>query len=367
MNEQLQYHIALTALPNVADITAKKLIAYCGSSEQVFKEKKSVLEKIPGIGAINAQKILTHKTEALALADEELFFITKNKIVPLFYLNDNYPQRLKHCEDGPVLIYSKGNVDFNTNRVVSIVGTRKATAYGKDFCSQLVADLAIHQPLIVSGLAYGIDVCAHRAALKNKLSTVGVLAHGLDRLYPTQHRSVAIKMLENGALISDYKSGTKPNRENFPKRNRIVAGVSDLTIVVESSKKGGSLITAHIANDYNRDVFALPGRLGDSQSEGCNHLIKTNKAALIQSVKDIEYIMCWEAQTKKKVTHQQLFPELSPIQQSIAAIIAEHQKIGIDELAIEAKLPMSKMTTELLDMEFSGVVKTLPGKVFRLV
>jgi DNA processing protein len=366
LNEQLQYHIALTSLPNVGDITAKKLIAYCGSSEQVFKEKKSVLEKIPGIGAINAQKILTHKTEALAEAEEELLFISKNKIVPLFYLNDNYPQRLRNCEDGPVLIYSKGNVDFNTNRVVSIVGTRKATAYGKDFCNQLVADLAIHQPLIVSGLAYGIDICAHKAALKNNLSTVGVLAHGLDRLYPEQHRGVANQMLEHGALISDYKWGTKPDRENFPKRNRIVAGVSDLTIVIESSKKGGSLITAHIANDYNRDVFALPGRLTDSQSEGCNHLIKTNKAALIQSAKDIEYLMCWEAQKKNKGIQQQLFVELSPIQQAISAIIAKHQKISIDELAIQAKLPMSKITTELLDMEFSGVVKTLPGKVYQL-
>jgi DNA processing protein len=367
MNEQLLYHIAITSIPNIGDITAKKLIAYCGSSEQVFKEKKSVLEKIPGIGGINAQKILTHKMEALAIAEEELIFIQKNGIVPLFFLNDNYPQRLRHCEDGPVLMYSQGNVDYNNQKVVSIVGTRKATEYGKDFCDKIVADLTPHKPLIVSGLAYGIDVCAHKAAIKNNLPTAGVLAHGLDRLYPAQHKNVANQMIENGALLSDYKSRTNPDRENFPKRNRIVAGISDLTIVIESSKKGGSLITAHIANDYNRDVFALPGRLGDSQSEGCNNLIKTNKAALIQSVKDIEYIMGWEVKKKTKPTQQQLFVELTPEQKIIADIITKQGKIGIDELSLQAKLPMNKITAELLDMEFSGVVKTLPGKVYSLV
>tara|TARA_B100000809_G_scaffold57505_2_gene53641 strand:+ start:15478 stop:16581 length:1104 start_codon:yes stop_codon:yes gene_type:complete len=367
MNEQLLYHIAITSIPNIGDITAKKLIAYCGSSEQVFKEKKSVLEKIPGIGAVNAQKILTHKTEALAIAEEELVFIQKNGIVPLFFSNDNYPQRLRNCEDGPVLIYSQGNVDYNNQKVVSIVGTRKATEYGKDFCDKIVAGLAPHKPLIVSGLAYGIDVCAHKSSIKNNLPTVGVLAHGLDRLYPAQHKGVANQMIENGGLLSDFKSRTNPDRENFPKRNRIVAGISDLTIVIESSKKGGSLITAHIANDYNRDVFALPGRLGDSQSEGCNNLIKTNKAALIQSVKDIEYIMGWETKKKSKVIQHQLFVELTPEQKVIVDIISKKGKIGVDELSIQAKLPMSKIASELLDMEFSGVVKTLPGKVYSLV
>ena len=367
MNEQLLYHIAITSIPNIGDVTAKKLIAYCGSSEQVFKEKKSALEKIPGIGGVNAQKIITHKTEALATAAEELLFIKKNNIVPLFYLNDNYPKRLLHCEDGPILIYTKGNVDYNNPKVISIVGTRKATDYGKDFCEKIVQELVPHQPLIVSGLAYGIDVCSHKAALKNKLPTVGVLAHGLDRLYPQQHNSVAKQMIENGGLLTDYKSGTNPDRENFPKRNRIVAGLSDLTIVIESSKKGGSLITAYIANDYNRDVFALPGRLNDSQSEGCNNLIKSHKAALIQSAKDIEYIMGWEATKKVKKNQTQLFVELTPEQKTIAAIISKQEKIGIDDLSLQAKIPMSKTAAMLLDMEFSGVVKTLPGKMYKLV
>lgn len=367
MNEQLLYHIAITSIPNIGDVTAKKLIAYCGSSEQVFKEKKGVLEKIPGIGAVNAQKILTHKTEALAIAEEELIFIKENNIVPLFYLNDNYPQRLRHCEDGPILLYSKGSVEYNNQKVISIVGTRKATDYGKDFCNKIVEELVPHQPLIVSGLAYGIDVCSHKAAIKNNLPTVGVLAHGLDRLYPAQHKSVANQMIEKGALLSDFKSRTNPDRENFPKRNRIVAGISDLTIVIESSKKGGSLITAHIANDYNRDVFALPGRLEDSQSEGCNNLIKTNKAALIQSVKDLEYIMGWETKKKGRITQKQLFLELTTEQKIIATIISKQGKVGVDELSFQSKLPMSKIAAELLEMEFSGIVKTLPGKIYSLV
>jgi DNA processing protein len=366
MNEQLLYHIAITSIPNIGDVTAKKLIAYCGSSEQVFNEKKSSLEKIPGIGAVNAQKIIMHKTEALAIAEEELGFIKKNDIVPLFYLNENYPKRLLQCEDGPILMYTKGNIELNNPKVVSIVGTRKATDYGKEFCNKIVEELVPHKPLLVSGLAYGIDVCSHKAAIKNKIPTVGVLAHGLDRMYPQQHSGVAKQMIENGGLLTDYKSGTNPDRENFPKRNRIVAGLSDLTIVIESSKKGGSLITAYLANDYNRDVFALPGRLNDSQSEGCNNIIKNHKAALIQSVKDIEYIMGWEAEKKIQKKQTRLFVELTPEQKIIADIISKQETIGIDELSLQAKLPMSKTTAMLLEMEFEGVVKTLPGKLYKL-
>ena len=367
MNEQLLYHIAITSVPNIGDVTAKKLIAYCGSSEQVFKDKKSVLEKIPGIGPVNANKIIQHKAEALILAETELKFIQKSGIIPLFYLNDNYPKRLLHCEDGPVLMYSKGNVNYNNQKIISVVGTRKATSYGKDFCDQLIADLVPHDPLIVSGLAYGIDICTHKAAVKNNIPTVGVLAHGLDRLYPAQHKNVANQMLENGALLSDYKSGTKPDRENFPKRNRIVAGMADLTIVIESSKKGGSLITAYLANDYNRDVFALPGRVGDSQSEGCNNLIRSHKAALIQSVKDIEYVMGWQVEQKTAHAQTQLFLELTPEQKLLTTILSKQDKVGIDELSLLAKMPMSQTTSLLLGLEFDGVIKSLPGKVYRLV
>lgn len=366
MNEQLLYHIALTSIPNIGDITAKKLIAYCGSSEQVFKDKKSLLEKVPGIGGVYAKNIVEHKTEALNTAEEEIKYIEENDVVPLFYLDDNYPKRLVHCEDGPILLYTKGNIDFNNQKVVSIVGTRRATDYGKEFCEKIVKDLAPHNPLIVSGLAYGVDVAAHKAALKNKLSTVGVLAHGLDRLYPSQHKSTAKEMLELGGLASDFKSGTNPDRENFPKRNRVVAGLSDLTIVVESSKKGGSLITASLANGYNRDVFALPGKLNDSQSEGCNWLIKTNKAALIQSVKDIEYIMNWQAEVKPKNQQTKLFKDISLDQQALINVLKQKEKIAIDELSLLAKMPMSQTTSILLDLEFEGHVKSLPGKMYKL-
>ncbi len=367
MNDNLLYNIAITQLQGIGDITAKKLIAYCGSAEQVFKEKNNVLEKIPGIGVVNARGILQSKTEALVTAEEEIKFITKNNIQPLFYLDKNYPKRLIHCEDGPVMLYTKGTIDFNLPKVISIVGTRNATDYGKAFCDQLLNDLTPHQPLIVSGLAYGIDVCSHKAAVKNKLPTIAVLAHGLDRLYPSQHSSVAKQMMENGGLISDYISGTNPDRENFPKRNRIIAGLSDLTVVIESSKKGGSLITAYLANDYNRDVFALPGRLNDAQSEGCNNLIKSNKAALIQSVKDIEYIMTWEAEKVTENKQQRLFVDLSDEEKMITQLLSQKEKLAIDDLSLQAQIPMSKTASLLLELEFNGVVKSLPGKLYKLV
>ena len=367
MNEQLLYHIAITSIPNIGVITAKKLIAYCGSSEQVFKEKKRVLEKIPGVGEIHSLAINEHKEEALVAAEEELKFIEKEAITPLFYLDEHYPKRLFHCEDGPLVLFMKGKPDLNAQKVVSVVGTRMATEYGRGFCEQIIEELTPHQPLIVSGLAYGIDICAHRAALKCGLPTIGVLAHGLDRVYPSQHTAVAREMQEQGALLTEFKSATIPDRENFPKRNRIVAGMADLTIVVESSKKGGSLITAELANNYNRDVFALPGRLSDSQSEGCNRLIKTHKAALIQSAKDIEYIMNWKTEHKNKSKQTQLFVELTPEQKLITEVLSKSDKAGIDDISLQAKLPMSDTASLLLELEFNGVVRSFPGKLYKLI
>ncbi|MCO6499977.1 MAG: DNA-processing protein DprA [Vicingus serpentipes] len=367
MNDELLYNIAITSLPNIGDITAKKLIAYCGSAEQVLKEKKQLLEKVPGIGSVYAESITKGRDNALAVAEKEIKFIESNDITPLFYLDKSYPNRLLHCEDSPVILYTKGEINFNNPKVISVVGTRKPTDYGKEFCEKIINELIPHDPLIISGLAYGIDVCAHKASIQNNISTAAVLAHGLDRTYPAQHTSVAKQMLEHGGLISDYKSGTNPDRENFPKRNRIVAGLSDLTIVIESSKKGGSLITAHIANDYNRDVFALPGRLTDSQSEGCNNLIKNHKAALIQSVKDIEYIMGWEANKKEASPQTQLFVDLNEEEKIITHILSQQGKESIDNLALQAKLPMSKTATLLLNLEFNGVVKSLPGKLYKLI
>lgn len=365
MNDSLKYKIALTLIPNIGDIRAKRLIAYCGSVEAIFNEKKTTLEKVPGIGSVFASEIVNHNV--FKRAEEELRYIEKNNIQALFYLDADYPKRLVHCEDSPILLYYKGKADLNAQKVISVVGTREATDYGKSLCEKLIADLAPHQPLIVSGLAYGVDICAHKSALENGLETIGVFAHGLDKIYPAVHQSTAEKMLERGGLLCDFPSKTKPDRENFPRRNRIVAGMADATIVVESKKDGGSLITADIANSYNRDVFAFPGRIGDATSEGCNTIIKQNKAALIQSAADVVYIMGWE-QTKKKNAPQQkqLFVELKPEEEVLVNVLKDKNAVNVDELSYMVQMPMSKVSTLLLSLEFSGIVKSLPGKMYKL-
>lgn len=365
MNSDLKFKIALTLIPNIGDILAKRLVAYCGSVEAVFKEKKGALEKIPGIGSFHSDFVVNHRI--FDRAEEEMLFIEKNTIQPLFYLDKDYPKRLTYCEDSPVMLYFKGNTDLNAEKIISIVGTREATEYGKKLCETFLADLAIHNVTIVSGLAYGIDICAHRAALDNKLPTVCALAHGLDRIYPAVHKQTAEKMLETGGWLSDFTSNTIPGRENFPRRNRIVAGISDATIVIESKKSGGSLITADIANSYNRDVFAFPGRIDDICSEGCNTIIKQNKAALIQSAADLVYILGWE-QTKKSTAPQQkkLFLELTTEEEILVNALKEKESVTIDDLCFTSKLPMSKVSALLLTLEFSGIVRSFPGKAYRL-
>jgi DNA processing protein len=311
-------------------------------------------------------KAVTEQT-VFARAEEEIRFMQKHGITPVFYLDAAYPKRLSHCEDSPVMLYMKGETDLNQEKVISIVGTREATDYGRELCEKLVADLALFNPLIVSGLAYGIDIYAHRAALENNLHTVGVFAHGLDKVYPAVHKSTAEKMMRQGALLTDFTSGTKPDRENFPRRNRIVAGIADATIVIESKRDGGSLITADIANSYNRDVFAFPGRVGDPTSEGCNNIIKQNKAALIQSAADLIYIMGWEALKPKNVPVQkQLFLELKPDEETLVNVLKEKNAINIDDICHSAKMPMSKVSSLLLTLEFSGIVRSLPGKMYKL-
>lgn len=365
MYENLKYKIALSLIPNIGDILAKRLVAYCGSPEAVFEEKKSSLEKIPGIGASYAGSVVNHSV--FARAEEEIKFIEENNITPLFYLDKNYPKRLTHCEDSPVMMYYKGTADLNATKVISIVGTREATEYGKKQCEKLIADLAAQNVIIVSGLAYGIDIYAHKAAIEHEVPTICVLAHGLDRIYPTVHKSTAKKMLENGGWLTDFTSLTKPNRENFPRRNRIVAGISDATIVIESKKKGGSLITADIANSYNRDVFAFPGKVDDVCSEGCNNLIKQNKAALIQSAADIVYILGWE-QMKKATAPKQtpLLIKLSAEEELLVNALKGRASVTIDDLCFESRLPMNKVSALLLTLEFSGIVKSLPGKAYGL-
>jgi DNA processing protein len=300
-------------------------------------------------------------------AEKEIRFLEKYKIIPIFYLDKAYPERLKHCIDSPVMMYYKGTADLNAHRIVSIVGTRRATTYGKECCQSMVMDLSGYKILIISGLAYGIDSCSHKSALDNGLMTVGILAHGLDIIYPAINRSLAERMLDQGGLLTEFMSETQPDRENFPKRNRIIAGMSDAVVVIEAGKKGGALITAGIANSYNRDVFAVPGRIYDPLSEGCNHLIKTNQAALIQSAADIIYIMGWQDQNKNMAISQPtLFHELSNDEERIVKMLELHGESSIDLLCINTELTMSKVSAVLLDLEFKGIVKCLPGKMFRL-
>lgn len=354
-------------IPKIGPVLTKRLIAYCGSAEGVFKEKKSSFAKIPGIGERLINQIVSHKN--LEAADKEIEFITRNKIKALFYLDDDYPWRLKYCEDAPVIMYVMGNTEFNRKKVVSIVGTRNPTDYGRNMTKELVENLASSHPdvLIVSGLAYGIDICAHKASLKHNVDTAGVLGHGLSVIYPAVHREVARKMIEKGALVTEFRHDEKPDSPNFVKRNRIIAGVSDATIVMESGEEGGALITADIANSYNRDVFAFPGRVNDRYSVGCNRLIKSNRAALIESLEDLEYLMGWQKQEKNEGVQKELFVELSDEEKMLTDLIRADSHATIDILAIQSNLPMSRVSAILLGLEFKGLVRCLPGKVYQIV
>ena len=366
LQADLQYKIGITLIPGVGDVNAKKLIAYCGGVEAVFKEKQKALLKIPGIGSSVAESII--KSDVLSHAEKEINFIEKNEVKPLFYLDKEYPERLKHCTDSPVMLYYKGNCDLNSEKIVGIVGTRSATEYGKEVCNKIVEELAPLNVVIISGLAYGIDVHAHKAALKCGLNTVGVLGHGFDMMYPSVHLGISQKMINQGGLLTDYISKSKLAAENFPMRNRIVAGMIDALIVIEASIKGGALITADIANSYNRDVFAVPGRIGDTYSEGCNNLVKQNKAAIITSAKDLIYIMAWEAKENKKATNvqKQLFVELSEDEKKVVEVLNGAGSISVDMISVKAGLRASKSASVLLNLELNGIIKSLPGKKYQL-
>jgi DNA processing protein len=360
----LLHQIGITLIPGVGDINGRKLISHCGGVEAVFKEKKQALLKIPGIGISTVNSIISQSV--LKRAEEEITFIEKYGITPLFYLDKLYPRRLNHCADAPLMVYYKGNANLNSEKVVSIVGTRRATDYGRRVCNEIVEELASLDVLVVSGLAYGIDTCSHKAALKNNLDTIGILAHGLDRLYPADNRELAKKMKNKGGLLTEFLSNTTPDRENFPKRNRIVAGLADAVIVIESAARGGALITAGIANSYNRDVFAIPGKLHSKYSEGCNMLIKTNRAALIQSAADVILMMQWQPESRKPAKQRKLFVELSPDQEKIMEILKENEDTHIDTIVMKSDFTGSKIAAILLNLEFEGVVSSLPGKMYRL-
>lgn len=371
MFEDLKYKIGITFIKGVGPNLARMLIAYTGSVEAVFNESKQSLAKIPGIGTVLSSEIVNHRENALIRAEKEIEFITKEGIQFYFFTDEDYPFRLKECPDAPVLLYGKGKLNLNAGKFVGIVGTRKATEEGKENTRKLVEDLARCQQdiTIVSGLAYGIDIYSHKAALDSGLPTIAVLGHGLDRIYPAAHHKEAKKMCERGGLLTEFPSGTNPDRPNFVQRNRIVAGMSDAVVVVESNVKGGSLITANLANDYNRDVFAYPGRVSDEASSGCNSLIKHNKANLIESADDLMRIMNWESDGKGKggMIQPTLFVELSDDEEFMVDLLRKYPDgVQVNELAVLSGKPFSKVSSLLLELEFKNMVKCLPGNFYRV-
>ena len=361
----LLHNIALTLVPGVGSVNSKLLLKHFGTAEDVFKAKRHRLLAIPGIGEKTTNSLL--QQEFFKRAEKELEFIERYKIKALFFDDEDYPHRLRHCSDAPLMLYYKGTSDLNSTKVISIVGTRKATAYGKELTQKLIENLKSHNVVVVSGLAHGIDGIAHKACLKAEVPTVGVVGHGLDRIYPAQHRGIAEKMVHNGGILTEFLSETNPDRENFPKRNRVVAGMADATVIVEASLTGGALITAELANSYNRDVFAFPGSVNDEFSAGCNYLIKTNRAHLITGIKDIEYLLGWTSNKPAEATKQlSLNLALEPDEQKLVDFLTAKKQAGIDELCFETQLPQSKLVVILLNLEMQGIVISLPGKAYRL-
>jgi len=370
MTEQELFHLlALQQVDGVGDIMAKKLINHCGSAEAIFNRKSSQLAAIDGIGSVLLQKL--KDKSIFEKAEQELNFINSNEINVTYFQDENYPDRLKHCIDGPVLLFTSGNVDLKNKRIISIVGTRQITSYGMEFCRKLIEDLAPLEPVIVSGFAYGVDIFAHQLAIEHNLQTIGVVAHGLNQIYPKTHKKYVAKVEENGGFMTEFWSSSNPDKENFVRRNRIVAGISEATIVVESADRGGSLITANMANDYNRDVFAVPGRITDKFSHGCNNLIKMQKANLLTSAADLVYMLNWEIaspeRNDKKPVQKQLFVTLEVDEQKVYDYLLKNGKELMDIIALRCDFPIYKISGMLLNMELKGVIRPLPGKLFEAI
>lgn len=367
----LKYQIGLTLIKGVGIQLAKNLIAYVGSAEGIFKEKQRVLSTIPNIGAVISKEIAT--TNALEKAEKEVEFILKNGIKTYFFTDKSYPFRLKECYDAPILLYQKGDINLNGEKMIGMVGTRNITTEGKEICQEIVHDLSVKIPhiSIVSGLAYGVDITAHKSAINAHTPTIGVMGHGLDRIYPALHKSTANRMIDtNGGLLTEYLSGSKPERNNFVMRNRIIAGLCDAVIIVESAQKGGSLITAEYANNYNRDVFAIPGSVKSTFSVGCNLLIRDNKASLMTCADDLIRAMNWEEKSpihQSKPQQMTLFENLTKEEEIIISHLKKTpQGINVNELTVSLKIPYSQLSTRLLEMEFKGLVKCMPGGMYKI-
>ncbi|HLP95318.1 MAG TPA: DNA-processing protein DprA [Saprospiraceae bacterium] len=361
----LLHQIALTLVPQVGAMTAKTLVSYCGSAEAVFQASQKELLRIPGIGPVVIQSIL-QSVDALKQAEQELRYLDQYGIQALFYTDPQYPARLRQSADSPALLFFKGSSLqlMEKERIVAVVGTRQPSDHGKTLCEALVEGFLPYNVLLVSGLAFGVDVTAHRKAVSLGMPNIGVLGHGLGSIYPAQHRSVALRMIENGGLLSEYAHDALPDREHFPMRNRIISGMSDLVLVVETAASGGSMITVQFAERQGREVFAIPGRPGDAKSIGCNYLIKAERAKLAESAADIAYRMGWEEAGQNK--QGKLFHDLSDTEEKLVGIIRNQPDIPIDRLTVEAGLEPGLLASRILDLEFKGIIRTLPGKRYRV-
>jgi DNA processing protein len=365
MNQELLYQLALTLIPNIGDVHARQLIQHFGNASDVFKAARSSIEKIEGIGSLKARSI--KEFNEFSSAEKEIEFIEKYKITPLFITDQHYPQRLLNCYDAPPLLFFKGVANLNASRILAVVGTRANTEAGKQFTETLIRELAPHNITIISGLAYGIDAVAHKTALKYHLPTVGVVGHGLDKIYPADHAPLVKEMVkENGGMLSEFFSGTKPDKHNFPLRNRIVAGISDATIVVETHVKGGSMITAKLADAYNRDVFAVPGRPSDVKSGGCNYLIQHNKAMLLTESKGLLEVMGWTDKKAKPRQQRELFVELNENEKMVMDLLQQKESVHIDELNLAGHLSSSAIAGALLNLELQNMIVSMPGKRYKL-
>ncbi len=364
---QLKHKIALGLIPRIGDINARKLVSYFGNVEAIFSEPYRNLIKIPGIGTGIAKYISDRSY--LENAEKEAEYVTKNNIRTYFYLDNDYPFRLRQCDDSPVVFFFKGNCNLDSLKILSVVGTRNATTRGRELCEKIIGGLAAGHPdlIIVSGLAYGIDIAAHKSSLANNLMTIGVLAHGFKTTYPAIHASTARVMVSNGGLVTDFLSDALPERNNFLKRNRIIAGLSDATIVIESGITGGALVTADIANSYNRDVFAVPGRPDDQWSAGCNSLIRNNKAFLTECSDDIEYFLNWKPEKSKPAVQRTLFSDLDENEKRIFELLSKTGEMTIDIICRSLEIPVYKLSALLLQMEFKGLLKCSPGNLYRTV
>jgi len=363
MKDDLLYLIALKKIPLIGDITAKKLISHFGSAQNVFAQPKSALEKVAGIGSKITQNILSAR--CLHEAETELQFTQKQNISIITYTDEQYPSSLKQCVDSPILFYQKGNIHLQNKRLLSIVGTRNITSYGTVFCEKLIEELASLDVVIVSGYAYGVDITAHKAAMKHRLQTVACLAHGLNTIYPAAHSKYCEAMEENGGFITDFSSQSPFDRKNFLSRNRIIAGLSQATVVVESGLKGGSLVTSDIAFSYNREVFAVPGRTTDPYNMGCNELIRSNKALMVTSAKDIVNTLKWDTPAQQGV-QQELFIDLTADEQIVYDSLLNGGKQSLDALALDCQMPIYQVSNLLFQLEIKNLIQPLPGKYFEL-